>query len=144
MFTRLSPHSAKTAKTSYGSGKPDSLPKCHNTLGYGIGSQARLLTADQQPTLLGIAADRPAVVECCGPDTVETIRTIKAQGGHIATMERLTGTNAGWRRRIHWPRRCPDTSAQEKPATVKRGANPSNVERTGKESLQNSIEQAKT
>jgi hypothetical protein len=40
MFIRLSPHSAKTAKTGYGSGKPVTLPKCHNTLGYGIGSQA--------------------------------------------------------------------------------------------------------
>jgi hypothetical protein len=33
----------KTDKTGCGSGKPDTLPKCHNTLGYGIGSQARIL-----------------------------------------------------------------------------------------------------
>ena len=43
MFTMLSPRSAKTAKTGYGGGKPEALPKCHNTLGYGIGSQAGIM-----------------------------------------------------------------------------------------------------
>jgi hypothetical protein len=44
IFTGLFSRSAKTAKTSYGNGKADSLPKCHNTLGYGIGSQTGILT----------------------------------------------------------------------------------------------------
>ena len=51
MFTMLSLHSAITVKTGYGSRKPVTVPKCHNTLGYGIGSQAGLLTGTRPVAL---------------------------------------------------------------------------------------------
>jgi hypothetical protein len=62
------------------------------------------MTTDHQPTLPGIATDeRPVMVETVGAETLDRIREIRAAGGRIVIMERLTGSNAGWRLRLHWP-----------------------------------------